>query len=311
MLTVLSGGTGTPKLLQGLAHVVPMEEISVIVNTGEDVEVSGLYVSPDVDSVVYSMGEIIDEDVWYGIEGDTFSCYEMLRQMGHDEMLRIGDKDRGIKMYRSLRLCEGASLSRITKEVCQNLGVNANIMPMSDDRVITVVDTEEGPMSFHEFWVVRRAEDKVVDVNFLHANEATPAPGVVEAIEEAHSVVIGPSNPVTSIGPILAIEGIRSALKRNREKISAISPVLGNAPVSGPTGVLMRGLGLEVSPVGVAKIYRDVVNNFMLHRGDRELSQEIESLGMSVFIGDLMMPDLNSRVELARRTLQCLDYPMK
>lgn len=309
MLTVLSGGTGTPKLLQGLASVLPEEEISVIVNTAEDVEISGLYISPDLDSVIYSIAGIIDEDVWYGIEGDTFSCHEMLRRLGHDEMLRIGDKDRGIKLYRSLRLREGAPLSQTTEEICQNLDMNAKVMPMTDDRVKTVVDTEKGPMPFHEFWVVRRARDEVKNVDFLRADEATPGPGVVEAIEDSQSIVIGPSNPVTSIGPILGIEGINTALEKNRGKVLVVSPVLGNAPVSGPTGALMRGLDMEVSPLGVARIYRDVAGNFMLHRNDEDFSKEINNLGMSTFVDDLMMSDKDSRIKLARGVLRSLDYP--
>lgn len=309
MLTILSGGTGTPKLLRGLDRILPQEELSVIVNTGEDVEVSGLYVSPDLDSVTYTMAGTIDEDVWYGISEDTFFCHEMLGELGHDELLRIGDKDRGLKLYRTLKLRQGLPLSQTTRDICRKLGVKANIMPMSDDRVTTEIYTNEGPMSFHEFWVVRRAKDAVKDVKILQADGAKPAPGVVEAIEEAEGILIGPSNPVTSIGPIIAIKEIQSALERSRERVLTISPILGDSPVSGPTGVLMRGLGLEVSPLGVARIYRDVSGSFMLHQEDENFAGKIEDLGMSTFLDDLMMTDLESMKRLANGILGCLNYP--
>lgn len=308
ILTVLSGGTGTPKLLQGLIEVVPQEEISVIVNTGEDVHVSGLRVSPDLDTVVYTLAGLIDDQKWYGIEEDTFHTHDMLKDLGHEEILRIGDRDRSVKLYRTFRMREGATLSQVTKEICTGLGVQSKVLPMSDDRVTTRVFTDKGEMTFHEYWVERGAEDEVRDVKFMNHESADPAPGVLESLNDSESIIIGPSNPITSVGPILAIDETRSALERNREKVIAVSPVLGDAPVSGPTGDLMRGLGHEVSPTGVANIYKDFVGLFMLNEGDEDFATEIKDLGMEVSLADILIPDLSSRISLAEEILEVIDY---
>lgn len=308
ILTLFSGGTGTPKLLQGLKELIPEEEISVVVNTGEDVEVSGVKVSPDLDTVVYTMADIIDDEKWYGIKGDSFQTYEMLREMGHEEMLRIGDRDRAVKLYRTLRMSEGSALSEVTEEICEGLGVEADIMPMTDDSVTTRIDTENGEMSFHKFWVERGARDEVLDVKFLGSEDADPAPGVIEALEDSRSIIIGPSNPVTSMGPILAIEEIERALRENRDKVMAVSPVIGDSPVSGPTGVLMDGLGFDVDPDGVAEIYKGLVGSFIIHEEDSHFTSDIEERGMKVFLRDILIPDLSSKKELAQNLLSIVNY---
>jgi LPPG:FO 2-phospho-L-lactate transferase len=311
MLLVLSGGTGTPKLLQGLARSLPPEELSVLVNTAEDVEVSGLHVSPDLDTVTYTLAGIVDDRRWYGIRGDTFFCYEMLKSLGHEELLRLGDRDRAIKSYRTMRLQKGASLSEVTTEISRRLGIRSKIMPMSDDRVVTKIHTETRKLSFHEFWVVRKAADRVVDVNFEGVEKARPAPGVVRAIKSADGIIIGPSNPVTSIGPILAIKGIHEVLSQNREKVLAISPIVGSKAVSGPTGALMRGIGYNVTPASVAQLYQDVVSKFMLHQNDDHLAPSIEAMWLKVTVFDLLMPDHASRVRLARKALETLGWAGK
>jgi LPPG:FO 2-phospho-L-lactate transferase len=279
------------------------EELSVIVNTGEDVEVSGLHVSPDLDTVVYTLAGVINEETWYGIRGDTFSYHEALKRVGHVELLRIGDRDRATKLYRTLMLRQGKPLSAITKYLCERFGVRADVMPMSDERVQTLVNTEVGIMQFHEFWVVRRAKDRVRGIKFEGAEKAKPAPGVLEALEKSEVIIIGPSNPVTSVGPILAVKEIREALERSREKVIAISPIVGNAPVSGPAGVLMEGLGYEVNPLGVARIYQEVASAMFIDRRDEKLAGPIEELGIRVVPADLLIPDLPSRVRLAREVL--------
>ena len=300
---MLSGGTGTPKLLQGLVQVVGQEKLSVIVNTGEDLEVSGLYVAPDLDSVVYTLVNIIDERTWYGIHEDTFACHEMLKRLGQEELLRLGDRDRAVHLYRTRSLKLGKTLSEVTDALCKRFGVRARVMPMSNERVRTRVHTEAGEMSFNEFWVARRARDKVTNVTFDGAEKAKAAPGVLEALEGSEAIIIGPSNPVTSIGPILAIEEIKAALSGNREKVLAVSPIVGNAPVSGPAGVLMRGIGYEVSPRGVAQIYRNVASVLVIHESDETYARAIEGFGMKVALADLLMPDRAARVRLARTIL--------
>ena len=308
MLAILSGGTGTPKLLQGLAQLVSQDEISVIVNTGEDLEVSGLYVAPDLDTVLYTLAGIINEQTWWGILGDTFECHEMLKRLGLQELLRIGDRDRATNLLRTFMLREGKTLSEVTMELCEKLGVRAKILPMSNDRVRTRIDTEVGPMSFHEFWILRRAKVKVLGVAFEGAEKARAAPGVIETINESESIIIGPSNPVTSIGPILAIGEIKAALSKNREKVVAVSPIIGNAPVSGPAGVLMQGLGHEVSPVGVAEIYKDFVGTLIIDRSDERLARRIKEFGTKIFSTDLLMPEISSRIKLAQEILSLVGF---
>ncbi|MBC7218835.1 MAG: 2-phospho-L-lactate transferase [Hadesarchaea archaeon] len=303
MLTVLSGGTGTPKLLQGLALLVGQENLSIIVNTGEDLEISGLYVSPDIDTVMYTLAGVVNEETWYGIRGDTFEEHERIKREGKPELLRIGDRDRAVKQHRTMLLKRGTPLSAVTRELCRDFNVLANVMPMSDDRVTTRVYTEAGPMTFHEFWVARRAQDRVKSVLFEGAESARAAPGVLEAIEKSEAIIIGPSNPVTSIGPIVAIREIRSALEKVRVKVIAVSPIVGGSPVSGPAGALMQGLGYEVSPVGVAQYYRDFVSGLVIDNRDEKLAPKIEELGLEVFLTDLLLPDLPSRVKLARSVL--------
>ncbi len=306
MLAVLSGGTGTPKLLQGLSRLLEPRELAIIVNTGEDLEVSGMYVSPDIDTVVYTLAGIVNEETWYGIRGDTFLCHEMLKRLGEVEMLRIGDRDRAVKLYRTLLLKRGKTLSEATGMLCEKLGVEFRVMPMSDDRVTTSIVTESGKMSFHEFWVVRKAEDRVLDVKFEGVETARPAPGVIETLESAEAILIGPSNPVTSIGPIVSIGEIRRALCRRRGDVIAISPIIGDRPVSGPAGVLMKGLGYSVSPIGVAQLYRDFVGKFLVDYSDGHLAPAIEELDIKVVSTNILMPNHLSRIELARKVLELL-----
>jgi len=304
MLAVLSGGTGTPKLLQGLVRLLGRRKLSVIVNTGEDVEVSGLKVSPDIDSVMYTLAGIVNEETWYGIRGDTFMCHEMLKRLGEPELLRLGDRDRAVNIRRTLGLKQGKPLSEVTRELCERLGVWESVLPMSDDRVQTRVDTEAGTMSFHEFWVRRRAADAVKGVSYEGAGEAKPAPGVLEAIQTAKLIVIGPSNPVTSIGPIMAIEDIRDEIVRNRERVVAVSPIVGGAAVSGPAGQLMKGLGYKVNPLGVAKMYRGIIGTLVLDWSDRSRARAVEEFGVSAAFADLLMPNIAARVRLAREVLE-------
>ncbi|MFN4133018.1 MAG: 2-phospho-L-lactate transferase [Candidatus Hadarchaeales archaeon] len=307
MITVLSGGTGTPKLLQGLVKVVEPAEITVVVNTAEDLELSGLYISPDIDRVIYTLAGIINEDVWYGIRDDTFEGHERIIRGGGKEFLKIGDRDRAIKLRRTEMMKEGASLSEATEEIRKSLAVSSRVLPMTDERVKTVIFTDVGQMSFHEFWVVRKAANKVLGVKFEGVERAGPAPGVIRAIEESDGVIIGPSNPVTSILPIISVKRIGEALRNEREKVMAVSPIIGNAPVSGPAGVLMMGLGYEVSAAGVAEFYREVTGKMLIDEKDAGLSGRIKMLGLEVATADLLMADLQARERLAKAVLRLME----
>lgn len=300
---MLSGGTGTSKLLQGLSQILKPAELSVIVNTGEDVEISGLYVSPDLDTVMYTLAGIVNEETWYGIDSDTFFCHEALKNLGQAELLRIGDRDRATKMYRTTMLKRGKKLSTISKELCEKFGVRGNVLPMSDERVQTRITTENGAMTFHQFWVARKATDRVTGVSFDGAEDANPAPDILESIEMADAILIGPSNPITSVGPILAVKEIRNALSRDSGRVVAVSPIVGDAPISGPAGVLMQGSGYEVNPVGVARIYQGVAGTLVINDTDKKFAPKINELGIKTVFMNTLMPDRAARIRLARQLL--------
>jgi LPPG:FO 2-phospho-L-lactate transferase len=296
---VLSGGTGTPKLLQGFMRVVDQKDLSIIVNTGEDVEVSGLHVSPDLDSVMYTLAGIIDEQKWWGIRGDSFITNEFLKLLGENELLRLGDRDRAINIYRTLLMERGVKLSEVTKTLCSRFGIKANVLPMSDDKVRTLIHTEAGPMWFHQFLIARQAKDVVTGVEYVGAENAEPAPEVLETISKAEAVIIGPSNPITSIGPILSIKKIKEALILNREKVIAVSPIIGDSAVSGPAGALMRGLNYEVSPAGVARIYQEVASKLVVDSADKNYRANIAKLGIKPIFLDILMKDISTKKRLA------------
>ncbi len=293
MICILSGGTGTPKLLEGV-----LRPFCVIVNTAEDVYVSGLYVSPDLDTVVYTLSGFIDDKKWYGQKDDTYSCHDMMALLGHRELLKIGDRDRGLKLFRTVRMREGYTLSEVTEDVCTALSVTSPVFPMSDQRVTTKIFTDEGVLTFHEFWIARRACVKVKNVIFEGVEKALPVPKALDYMKESDFVLLGPSNPVTSVGPIIAIEGYRTVLKE--KKTVAISPMIGEAPFSGPTGVLMRGLGYKTNCVGVAEIYQDFLDVFVIHTTDEKYKKEIEEMGISVYVQDILLDSFEKKRDLIK-----------
>lgn len=294
MITVLSGGTGTPKLLQGLVRLVDPEDITVVVNTVENGYFSGVYVAPDVDTVIYTLAGIINEDTWYGVKDDTFITHETLSELGCPELLRIGDRDRAFKIQKTL-LLEDHPLHRAVDVQCRALGVRSRVLPMSNqDSDITIV-TDEGEMGFHTFLIERGSEPRVLDVRF---SEVEPAPGVIDAVESADLVIIGPSNPVTSIGPIIGTSGVRKALKNS--PVYAVSPFAGDKPFSGPAGKFMRAWGYSASSLGVAEIYRDFLDKLIIDEVDAHLKGEIEKLIKDVEITKTIMKTIGDKIMLAR-----------
>ncbi len=252
MICVLTGGTGGAKFVDGLRQVIPPEEITMVVNTGDDLLWWGLYVSPDIDSITYVLSGLLSRERGWGVKGDTFLCLQAMGQLGEPTWFHTGDRDLAMHLLRSRLLAEGKTLSEATSTISEKLGVRARILPMSDSRVETRVDTPSGELSFEEYFVQRWYQDPVNSVRFAGATDAEAAPGVIDAILAADAVIIAPSNPVTSIGPILAVPGIREALHSARGKVAAVSPIVGNAPVAGPAGILMTAQGLSCSIAGVA-----------------------------------------------------------
>ncbi len=277
-MLVLSGGTGTPKLLRGLKEQLSPEELSVVVNTAEDLWISGNYVSPDVDSVIYTLADIIDEKRWWGIKGDKTLTHDYLIALGVKETLTLGDKDRAVHIFRTDLLRRGVKLSHATEALAGALGVEQKVVPMTDDVVSTVVTTPEGIMHFQEFWVGRRGKPEVESVLFAGLKEALPSQGFLDLLEKEDTVMIGPSNPVTSIGPILALAGVRERLVD--KKVIAVSPFIGDKPVSGPAAKFMAACGVPASDDGV----RSLLGKVDLFVVDKKSSYQGECARMSTLM---------------------------
>jgi len=303
MICVLTGGTGGAKFVDGLRQVMPAEEITLIVNTGDDLLWWGLYVSPDIDSITYVLSGMLSRERGWGVKGDTFLCLQAMGQLGEPTWFHTGDRDLAVHLLRSRHLAEGKTLSEATALVCDKLGVKARILPMSDSRVETRVDTPVGELSFEEYFVQRWYQDPVNSVRFAGASDAEPAPGVIEAIEAADAILIAPSNPVTSIGPILAVPGIREALCRAKGKIGAISPIISGAPVNGPAGILMVAQGLPSSIAGVAQAYEDFLDVLICDTRDSRPAEVLRKTGVRVQCAQTIMRTPEDKAELARKAL--------
>ena len=300
MIVVLTGGTGGAKFVDGLRQVVSPRELTLIVNTGDDLEWWGLYVSPDIDSITYVLAGMLSKERGWGVKGDTFFCLQAMGQLGQPIWFHTGDRDLAVHLLRSKLLTHGKTLSDATSEICSRLGVQARILPMSDSRVETRVMTPIGELSFEEYFVQRWYQDPVESVRFAGAADAEPAPGVIEAVRTASAVILAPSNPVTSIGPILAVPGIRDALRETRAAVCAVSPIVGGAAVSGPAGALMAAQGLPVSLAGVAQAYHDFLDILVADVSDRQEAEQLGQSGFRVHCARTIMRTAEDKAELAR-----------
>ncbi len=289
--TVLAGGTGAAKFLRGLAQVVPEEDIHVVVNVGDDTEVWGLHVSPDIDSIAYALAKRLDTIRGWGLEDETFRCLEEIQSYGLPSWFRLGDRDLATHLARTEFLKQGLTLTEAVARMTNAIGVKAHILPATDDPVRTKIETSDGVLGFQEFFVRERWQPDVRSVTYAGANEARASVAVLNSIRESELVIIAPSNPITSIGPILAVHDIRDALRCTRAKVIAISPLIGNAAVSGPAGKLMEACGYEVSPSGVARCYHDFLDNIVLDTRDGELAPSIRYESIGVEIADILMTD--------------------
>ncbi|MBZ5569379.1 MAG: 2-phospho-L-lactate transferase [Acidobacteriia bacterium] len=302
MITILTGGSGGAKFVQGLVRVVPPEDITAIVNTGDDLTWWGLHVSPDLDSITYALAGVLSRERGWGVDGDTFSCLERMRQLGAPAWFQLGDRDLATHLRRT-ELLQARTLTEATAEIAASMGVQTHILPMSNDRVETCVLTTQGEMSFQEYFVRERYRVPVKGVRFTGAEQAQPAPGVIEAIRDAEAVLIAPSNPVTSIGPILGVPGIRQALRTTPAPVAAVSPIVGGAAVSGPAGELMMTQNLAVSIAGVAQAYKDFLDVLIADQRDRRNAGEVEEFGVQVTLTNAIMDSGHAKADLARATL--------
>jgi LPPG:FO 2-phospho-L-lactate transferase len=307
-VTALAGGTGAAKLLRGLAACLDPADLTILGNTGDDTEVWGLHVSPDLDTVTYALAGLLDVARGWGRDGETFHCLEAMATLGAPTWFRLGDRDLATHLTRTAALQGGEPLSIVTGRLAARLGVAARILPMSDQPVRTVVDTAGARLTFQEYFVREGALGEVVAVDYTGAAEARPAPGVLEAIAQADLIVVCPSNPVTSIGPILAVPGIVDALAGARAPVIGVSPIVGGAPVSGPAGRLMRARGLPVSPLGVAAAYAAWLRGLLLDPCDAATAPALEAAGVRAVVTDVMMPDRAREIALARRVLQAAGW---
>jgi len=296
----LAGGVGAARLLRGLVRVVPPEDVVAVVNTGDDREFYGVHVAPDLDIVTYTLAGVVDAERGYGLAGDGFALVDALARFGRETWFRLGDRDFATCLHRTLRLREGHGLAAVTDEIRRALGVRARLLPMSEDPCPTFVELAGGRrVHFEEYLVRDGAPDDVVAVDLGAARAARPGPGVLEAIAGAEGVLVCPSNPVVSIGPILALPGVREALAQTAAPVVAISPIVGGAPVKGPAAQLLRGIGAEVSARGVASLYRDVAQGFVLDERDAAQAEDVASLGLVPRAVDTLMTDVARAARLA------------
>jgi LPPG:FO 2-phospho-L-lactate transferase len=295
MITFLSGGTGTPKLLRGMQKVMDRHEISVIVNTAEDIWISGNHISPDLDTVMYLFAGILNTDTWWGIRNDSFTTHEEITRLGIDEFIAIGDRDRAVQIARGEMIRNGMRLTNATKILCDRFGVRENVLPMTDTEVTTLVKTDLGLIHFQEYWVRAKGKIEIEQVVRSFNEPPVATEEVLAIIGASDAVVIGPSNPITSISPILACEGMKTAL--SDKLVIAVSPFIGSSPVSGPAGALMKAAGFEPSSLGTINCYEGLPDIFV-----QDIRDPIEVSNSSRF--DTLMVDEDKSVALAQEILR-------
>jgi LPPG:FO 2-phospho-L-lactate transferase len=294
LITILSGGTGTPKLIQGIKKIYDQNEINVIVNTLENDYFSGVYVAADIDTVMYTFSNMINDETWYGIKNDTFITNEELKKLNSPELLRIGDKDRALKIQKT-QLLKTHNLSETVDIQRKKLGIKSKIIPMSNEKSQIKIVTDIGELEFHQFLIGEKSGPKVEDIVF---NNVKPADGVISSIKESDITIIGPSNPITSILPIISMKNVEKTLQK--AYVVAVSPIIGNNPVSGPAGMFMNALGYEVSSYGVASIYKNFLNKFIIDEEDAEFKEKIEKIVDNVEITNTKMTNIKIKEKLAK-----------
>ena len=303
-VVALAGGVGAAKFLSGLIEIVPPEDLTIIVNTGDDFQWMDLYICPDLDTVTYALAGLSNPDTGWGVQGDTFRCLERLQRLGGESWFRIGDLDLATHLLRTHRLRNGCSLSEVTAEICARNGIRCRILPMTNSPVPTLVHTSEGVLAFQEYFVRRRCEPVVQGFTFEGVEQSQPAPGIMEALASSDTIIVCPSNPFISIGPILAVPGIREAVRHAEATVVAVSPVVGGQAIKGPTAAMLGQLGHEVSAAGVAAMYADILDTFILDIRDEALRCRVLDLGLAVRTAETIMNSEPARMSLARMVME-------
>jgi len=300
VITVLAGGVGAARLLAGLVQVVPPATVTAVVNVGDDTVLHGLHISPDLDTVIYTLAGAVNPDTGWGLRDETWQAMAMLERYGGPSWFRLGDRDLGTHLYRTGRLADGARLSTVTAELARAWGLEVRLLPATDDQLRTMVTVAgEGEIGFQDYFVRRQHAVAIESVRFDGAAAASPAPGVLDAIAEAAHVVIAPSNPIVSIGPVLAVPGVRDALREARERTVAVSPIVAGAALKGPADRMLAELGHEVSVVGVARLYAEIASVLVIDEADRELAEAVEDTGMRCVVTPTIMSSPAAAAALA------------
>ena len=298
MITVLSGGTGTPKLLQGIKKVVKEEKLNIIVNTLENNYFSGVYVSADIDTVLYTMADLINEETWYGRKDDTFYTHNELKKLGFYETLQIGDKDRALKIQKTMLMKE-YSLTKSIKIQSESFGIKANIIPMSDQQSKVKIRTNKGIRTFHEYLINKQTQEQVLDVIY---SQVEPTSEVLSTLENSDQIIIGPSNPITSINPIISMNNVSKILKKSY--VTAVSPIIGENAISGPAASFMKAKGYEVNPVGVARIYNEFLNHYIINTTDDIYTNSLKEFIDKVSLTNIILKTLDDKIKLAKMILE-------
>jgi len=297
LITILAGGSGSVKMVRGFAS--QRTDINVVTNVGDNYWLYGMYICPDIDTITYGLADLLDHDKGWGIKKDTFGFLRQMEIFGEETWFRIGDRDTATHLTRTNMLKNGKSLSHITKWMCEKLSIEIKIVPVTDNTIETRIITDRGDLHLQEFWVKHRGLDEVKGIEYQGAEKVRPNPDAMNAIHDSNLIVIAPGNPLTSIGPMLAIKGIRKELAKKKNKVVAISPIIGNSAISGPTGKYLEAAGIEVSALGVAKMYADVCSNIIIDTKDRALTKKNESLNINVHETKIKMTTKQSEDALA------------
>jgi len=300
LVVALAGGVGAAKLLRGLVQIVPPDELLIVGNTGDDLELHGLHISPDLDIVMYTLAGIVDENKGWGVADDTFHCLDMLERLGLETWFRLGDRDLATQVARTQMIGKGMTLSQATARLCEMLHVKSRLVPMSDDPVRTKVLAGQLCLEFQEYFVRRGTKDIVTGVVFEGCEKARAAPGILEAIEAARRIVLCPSNPILSVSPMLSIPGFRDGLRLTDARVVGMSPIVGDRALKGPADKVMASLGFEASAYGVAKLYEDFLDSLIIDEVDERHRTRIESLGVKVTVTDALMRSVEDSLRLAK-----------
>jgi len=302
MITVLAGGTGSVKLVRGL--VAQESKVNVITNVGDNYWLYGLYVCPDIDTIIYGLADLLDQERGWGIKKDTFNFLRQMEVFGEETWFRVGDRDVATHLIRTNMLKNGKNLSDITKWMCEKFAVTANIIPVTDNSIETRITTDKGDLHLQEYWVKHRGRDPVVGIQYIGADKARPNPEAVNAIHDADMIILAPGNPLTSIGPMLQIKGIRKELSKIKKKVVAVSPLIGDKAISGPAAKYMEAAGIEANVYGLAKMYSDVCSNIIVDVKDRLIIKKIQSLDMKVYETKITMNNKSAEDALANFILK-------